>query len=45
VFLSSSILDGRFILRLAVLIYRSHLEDVDLTIQILRECVSRLLNP
>ena len=44
VFLSSSILDGRFILRLAVLIYRSHLEDVDLTIAILRECVARLLS-
>jgi aromatic-L-amino-acid decarboxylase len=43
VFLSSSVIDGRFILRLAVLVYRTHLEEVDLAIKILRECVQRLL--
>lgn len=43
VFLSSSVIDDRFILRLAVLIYRSHLADVDLVIEILREKVAALL--
>ncbi len=43
VFLSSSVIDGQFILRLAVLVYRSHLEEVDLTIEILQACVKRLL--
>jgi glutamate/tyrosine decarboxylase-like PLP-dependent enzyme len=43
VFLSSSVIDGKFILRLAVLVYRTHLEEVDLAIEILQECVKRLL--
>jgi glutamate/tyrosine decarboxylase-like PLP-dependent enzyme len=43
VFLSSSVIDERFILRLAVLVYRTHLEEVDLAIKIIRECVQRLL--
>jgi glutamate/tyrosine decarboxylase-like PLP-dependent enzyme len=44
VFLSSSVIDGRFILRLAVLVFRSHLDDVELTIRILREKVDALLS-
>lgn len=44
VFLSSSVIDDRFILRLAILVYRTHLEDVDLAIEILREKVAALLN-
>ena len=42
VFLSSSVIDGRFILRLAILVYRSHLGDVDLVIDILREKIAAL---
>ncbi len=37
VFLSSTRLNGRFILRLAVLAFRTHLETIDLTLQILAE--------
>jgi aromatic-L-amino-acid decarboxylase len=43
VFLSSSVIDGQFILRLAILVYRSHLDDVDLAISILREKVAALV--
>ncbi len=42
VFISSTMIDGRFTLRLAVLVFRSHLEEVDLTIQILKEKVAEL---
>lgn len=42
VFLSSSVIDGRFILRLAILVYRSHIDDVDLVIEILREKIAAL---
>ena len=37
VFLSSTILRGRFTLRLAVLSFRTHLDTIDLTIEILKE--------
>lgn len=43
VFLSSSVIDDRFILRLAVLVYRSHLADVDQVVAILKEKVATLL--
>lgn len=43
VFLSSSEIDDRFVLRLAILVYRTHLEDVDLAIAILREKVAALV--
>lgn len=42
VFLSSSVVDDKFIIRLAVLVYRTHLEDVDLAIRILQEKVAEL---
>jgi glutamate/tyrosine decarboxylase-like PLP-dependent enzyme len=42
VFLSSSQVDGRFIIRLAVLHMRTHLETIDLTLQVLKEQVARL---
>ncbi len=41
VFLSSSQVDGRFILRVAVLSFRTHIDTIDLTIDILREIVDR----
>ena len=39
VFLSSTMLDGRFTLRLAVLAFRTHLRTIDLAIRVLREQV------
>jgi glutamate/tyrosine decarboxylase-like PLP-dependent enzyme len=42
VFLSSTMLDGRFTLRLAVLAFRSHLRTIDLTLRILREQLAAL---
>lgn len=43
VFLSSSVIDGQFILRLAVLVYRSHVDEVNLTLEILDSSVKQLL--
>jgi aromatic-L-amino-acid/L-tryptophan decarboxylase len=37
VFLSSTMLDGRFTLRLAVLAFRTHLRTIDMAINVLRE--------
>jgi glutamate/tyrosine decarboxylase-like PLP-dependent enzyme len=37
VFLSSTMLDGKFVLRLAVLSFRTHLHTIDLTLEVLRE--------
>lgn len=45
VFLSSSVIDGRFILRLAILVYRTHVTEVDLAIDILREKIAALTGP
>jgi aromatic-L-amino-acid decarboxylase len=42
VFLSSTRLDGKFILRLAVLAFRTHLQTIDLTLQILSEKIKKL---
>lgn len=42
VFISSTMIDGRFTLRLAVLSLRTHLETVDLAIEILRETAKLL---
>ena len=42
VFLSSSQVDGRFILRVAVLSFRTHIDTIDLTIEILRQAVLRM---
>lgn len=42
IFLSSTRIDGRFVLRLAVLVFRTHLETIDLTLEILREKVAKL---
>jgi glutamate/tyrosine decarboxylase-like PLP-dependent enzyme len=42
VFLSSTMLGGKFILRVAVLCFRTHLRTIDLTIQILKEKVKKL---
>jgi glutamate/tyrosine decarboxylase-like PLP-dependent enzyme len=42
VFLSSTLLNGTFILRVAILCFRTHRETVDLTIDILREQVKRI---
>lgn len=42
VFLSSTMLDGRFTLRLAVLAFRTHRRTVDLAVQVLREQAAAL---
>ena len=42
VFLSSTLLDGTFVLRLAPLAFRTHLDTIDLTLEILREKVEKL---
>jgi aromatic-L-amino-acid/L-tryptophan decarboxylase len=42
VFLSSTMLDGKFIIRLAVLSFRTHLDTIDLTIDILRNKIEKL---
>ena len=44
VFVSSTVLDGRFILRLAVLCFRTHLETIDQTLEILREKIVKVEN-
>lgn len=43
VFLSSSVIDGEFTIRLAVLAFRTHLSTIDLTLKILSEKVAGLL--
>jgi glutamate/tyrosine decarboxylase-like PLP-dependent enzyme len=42
VFLSSTMLDGRFTLRLAVLAFRTHRRTIDLAIRVLREQAAAL---
>jgi len=42
VFLSSTLLDGRFVLRLAVLCFRTHLDTIDLALEVLKEKVRAL---
>jgi hypothetical protein len=42
VFITSTMLDGRFTLRLAVLHFRTHLRTVDLALSVLREQVEAL---
>ena len=44
VFLSSTVLDGRFTLRLAVLSFRTHLDTVDKALEILREKIAKIKN-
>ena len=41
-FLSSTSIDGVFMLRVAVLSFRTHLEQIDTTIEILKEKVREL---
>lgn len=42
IFLSSTMLDGRFTLRLAVVSFRTHLRTVDLAMRVLQEQLARL---
>lgn len=44
IFISSTILNGKFTLRFACLSFRTHLETVDTLLQILKENVTRLLD-
>ena len=42
IFLSTTQLDGRFVLRLAVLSFRTHLDTIDLTLEILKEKIKAI---
>jgi glutamate/tyrosine decarboxylase-like PLP-dependent enzyme len=42
VFISSTLIDGRFTLRMAALNFRTHLDRMDLLIQVLREKVKEI---
>lgn len=42
VFISSTMLDGKFTLRLAVLAFRTHLQTIDLTLKLLKDKVEEL---
>ncbi len=42
VFLSSTMLEGTFVLRLAPLAFRTHMDTIDLTLEILRDRVEKL---
>ena len=42
VFLSSTVLDGKFVIRMAILSFRTHLREVDMTLDIIREKVQLL---
>lgn len=44
VFLSSTIIDGKFTLRLAVLHFRTHLDTINLALQVLKEKVELIKN-
>lgn len=39
VFLASTTIGGKFVIRMAILTYHSHLEDVDLALQVIRELI------
>ena len=43
VFLASTAIDDKFVIRMAILTYHSHLEDVDLALQVIRECAATIL--
>ncbi len=42
VFMSSTTVDGKFMLRMAALAFRTHLDTIDLALEVLREAVGRL---
>lgn len=42
VFLSSTMLDGKFVIRLAVLAFRTHLDTIDLAIDIIKDKIRRI---
>ena len=42
VFFSSTTIDGQFVLRMAALAFRTHLDTIDLALEVLREAVARL---
>jgi glutamate/tyrosine decarboxylase-like PLP-dependent enzyme len=44
IFLSSTTLDGKFVIRIAILAIRTHLDTVDMAIELLKSSVSKLMN-
>lgn len=43
VFLASTTINGQFVIRMAILTYHSHREDVDMALQVIRECIETAL--
>lgn len=43
VYLTSTTIEGRFTIRMAILTYHTHIEDVDLALQVIEECATRML--
>jgi glutamate/tyrosine decarboxylase-like PLP-dependent enzyme len=44
IFLSSTTLDGKFVIRITILAIRTHLDTVDMAIELLKSSVSKLMN-
>jgi glutamate/tyrosine decarboxylase-like PLP-dependent enzyme len=44
IFVSSTMLDGTFVLRLAVLVFRTHIDAIDVTLELLKQKVEHLLS-
>jgi aromatic-L-amino-acid/L-tryptophan decarboxylase len=44
IFISSTMIDGRFMLRAAIVNFRTHLEEVDMALRVLRETAQRLVS-
>ncbi len=44
VFVSSTMLDGKFTLRLAALVFRTHLDSIELLLDVLQEKMQALLS-
>ncbi|MCC6251638.1 MAG: aminotransferase class V-fold PLP-dependent enzyme [Bacteroidia bacterium] len=45
VFLSSTIIGGRFVIRMAILAFRTKRKTIDTTLAMIQECLNRVLNP
>jgi hypothetical protein len=44
VYLTSTIIAGRYTIRMAILTYHTHIEDVDLALLVIRECAATICN-
>lgn len=44
VFMASTTIAGRFTIRMAILTYHTHVEDVDLALAVIRECTAKIIS-